>query len=126
MQFTSPGRFFASVAAAAMLGGLADAQTEDAAKVARGKSVYEEQRCSSCHSIGGVGNKRNPLDGVGGKLSEEDVRKWIVSPREMDPKVRKRPYDKLSADDLDALVAYMTSLKDETGGVESPLEPSQP
>jgi mono/diheme cytochrome c family protein len=81
------------------------------ADVARGKAVYAEQRCSACHSIAGAGNKRNPLDGVGSKLKEADIRKWIVAPREMNPKVRKRAFDKLSKADLDALVAYMLSLK---------------
>lgn len=88
--------------------GFAMAQT---AQIARGKQVYEARRCRVCHSIEGVGNKRSPLDGVGSRLSEDDVRKWIVAPGEMDPKVRKRAY-KLSKHDLEALVAYMMSLKE--------------
>ncbi len=86
-------------------------QTEDAAQIERGKQVYEARRCRVCHSIEGVGNIRSPLDGVGSRLSEDDVRKWIVAPGEMDPKVRKRP-TKLSKDDLEALVAYMMSLEE--------------
>ena len=66
----------------------------------------------------GKGNKTNPLDGVGAKLSADDIRKWIVSPVEMTKQTgsTKKPpmvakYDKLPAADLDALVAYMLSLK---------------
>jgi mono/diheme cytochrome c family protein len=84
---------------------------QDAATVARGKEVYQELRCQTCHAIAGAGNRRYPLDGVGAKLSEEQLRKWIVSPREMNPAVRKRSYDNVPADKLDALVAYLRSLK---------------
>src|SRR5689334_12279077 len=31
----------------------------------KGKEVYAAQKCSICHSIGGVGNKKGPLDKVG-------------------------------------------------------------
>ena len=56
------------------------AAEQDAAK---GQAVYTAQKCSVCHAIQGKGNKTNPLDGVGAKLSADDIRKWIVSPVEM-------------------------------------------
>lgn len=77
---------------------------------ARGAAVYEAQRCGTCHSVAGKGSQRSPLDGVGAKLNQDQLRKWVVAPREMDPKVRKRPY-KLSPEDLDALVAWLSTLK---------------
>lgn len=76
-----------------------------------GEKVYEEQRCRLCHSIAGEGNARNPLDGVGTRLDQAVIRKWIVAPKEMDPKVKKKAYDSLPADQLDALVEYLCSLK---------------
>lgn len=82
----------------------------DPALVPNGVKVYAAQRCAACHSIEGVGNKKYPLDGVADKLTVEQLRKWIVAPREMDPKVRKRAYDKLDPKDLEALVMYMRSL----------------
>lgn len=91
--------------------GASAARADDGTTIERGKAVYAEQRCSTCHAIAGTGNRRNPLDAVGSKLSPEDIRKWIVTPREMNPKVRKRAYDTLPANDLDALVAYLISLK---------------
>ncbi len=78
--------------------------------IERGKQVYRAQRCAVCHSIEGSGNRRNPLDGVGSKLSTDDIRKWIVSPKEMQPDIRKKSYD-LPPDDLTALIAYIESLK---------------
>lgn len=88
------------------------------ASVEKGKAVYAAQKCSMCHGIGGVGGKSSPLDGVGTKLSAAEIRAWIVTPKEMEKKTKstKKPpmpdrYSKLPAADLDALVAYMVSLK---------------
>lgn len=88
----------------------AAATAGDAELIARGKSVYAAQRCATCHAIGGAGNRRYPLDGVGARLSDEQLRAWIVAPRTMDPAVKKRAYDKLPTADVDALVAYLRSL----------------
>jgi mono/diheme cytochrome c family protein len=91
---------------------------QDEALIAKGKKVYDAQKCSMCHSIAGKGGKQSPLDGVGSKLSAEEIRQWIVDPIVMAKKVNstKKPpmakkYDKLPAGDIDALVAYMQSLK---------------
>lgn len=75
-------------------------------KIARGRAVYVEQRCRTCHSIGGEGNTRSPLDDVGARLTETEIRQWIVAPKEMNPTVAKRGY-RLPEEDLDALVAYL-------------------
>jgi mono/diheme cytochrome c family protein len=79
--------------------------------VVRGKEVYRRQRCRVCHSIEGEGNRRYPLDGVASRLNDGDLRKWIVAPQEMAPRVRKQAYDKLPEADLAALVAYLKTLK---------------
>lgn len=44
-------------------------------------------------------------DGVGGRLTEKEIRLRIVAPKEMNPAVAKRGYQ-LSEEDLNALVAY--------------------
>jgi len=96
------------------------AQAPDPAKVAAGQKIYAAQKCSTCHSIKGVGNKAHPLDGVGAKLSEADMRKWFTNTAEMEAKLPKKPSlsmanfmksKKLSDADIDALTAYMMSLK---------------
>ena len=96
--------------------GIATAQ--DAALVKKGQDVYTAQKCSVCHGIAGKGSKASPLDGVGAKLSADDIRLWIVNPKEATAKAKstKKPpmpakYGTLAAADLDALVAYMQSLK---------------
>jgi mono/diheme cytochrome c family protein len=85
-------------------------------QIAAGAKVYAAQKCQICHSIGGVGNKKGPLDGVGTKLSVEQIREWIVDPMAAAKKVNStvkpvmKAY-KLAPADLDALVAYMKSLE---------------
>lgn len=83
--------------------------------VARGKEVYRQQRCRVCHSVEGDGNRRWPLDGVGSRLDDDALRKWIVAPQEMQPGVRKRAYDRLLPADLEALIAYLKTLKQANG-----------
>ena len=83
----------------------------------RGMKVYADQKCSLCHAVAGKGNAKGALDAVGSKLTADEIRKWIVSPAEMTKvaKAERKPpmkaYASLSKEDLDALVAYMLSLK---------------
>ena len=83
----------------------------------RGSKVYADQKCSLCHSIAGKGNPKGPLDTVGAKLKLEEIRQWIVTPAKMAAaaKAERKPamkaYPSLPKDDLDALVAYLASLK---------------
>ena len=86
------------------------------ANIARGQQVYADQKCGLCHSIGDKGNKKGPLDGVGGKLSAADIRLWMTDARGMTAKTKatRKPDMKsytLPKEDLEALVAYMLSLK---------------
>jgi mono/diheme cytochrome c family protein len=76
----------------------------------RGRGVYQEQRCSACHSIAGEGSPRYPLDGVGSRLSEEEIRLWIVDPQQIRPRVRKPAYDDLPEEQVAALVHFMATL----------------
>lgn len=107
------------VVAMMLFGGLA-AQTvvaQDKAAIDQGVKVYAAQKCMVCHAIDGQGVKKGPLDGVGTKLTQEEIRQWIVNAPEMTAKTnatRKPPmksYASLPKADVDALVAYMASLK---------------
>ena len=94
------------------------AAEQDDAKVKKGQEVYAAQKCQVCHAIAGKGGKQSPLDGVGKKLSADEIKLWITNPTEAAAKAKstKKPpmpakYGTLPAADLDALVAYMVSLK---------------
>ena len=95
-----------------------NASAQDAAAAKRGQALYNAQKCQTCHAIAGKGSKTNPLDGVGAKLSPDEARQWIVNPTDMAAKSKsqKKPpmpnkYNSLPQADIDALVAYMQSLK---------------
>jgi mono/diheme cytochrome c family protein len=120
-------RVFASALAVALLpgfgmtkwlqaGGAAGAVGQDAARIELGMQVYEAQRCALCHSVADQGNKKGPLDGVGDRLSADEIEQWIVNPTEMAAKTnakRKPPmkvYSNLPEEDLEALVSYMLSV----------------
>lgn len=91
---------------------------QDAAK---GKQVYDAAtpKCKVCHSVAGEGNAKGSLDGVGGKLKADEIKAWMRTPKEMAEKAkaeRKPPMpayskEKLSDADMDALAAYLLSLK---------------
>lgn len=78
--------------------------------VARGQQVYQAQRCFGCHAIAGQGSPRYPLDGVGSRLTPEELRLWVVAPQQIRPGVRKPAFDDLPEDDVVALVRFMETL----------------
>ncbi len=78
--------------------------------------MYDANKCITCHAIDGKGMKKCPLDGIGTKLSADDIKKCIATPAEIEAKQAvKQPLKmkafKLAPADLDALGAYLGSLK---------------
>jgi mono/diheme cytochrome c family protein len=96
------------------IAGAATAAAQDA-KV-QGEKVFADQKCALCHSIGGKGNSKGPLDQVGGKLSADDIRAWLTDAKGMTAKTKatRKPEMKeytLSKADVDVLVAYLSGMK---------------
>ena len=90
---------------------------DDAKTIAAGRRIYAGKKCAECHQIAGHGNSRFPLDGVGARLSAEDLRRWFTHTREMENAQPKRPAIRMSSRryrfsdaELDALVAYLQTL----------------
>jgi len=116
MANPTKGWMAGTIALAALLAA-GEAYAQDKAKVEHGMKVYAAQKCSVCHSIAGKGAKKGPLDEVGSKLSEADIREWIVNAPAMTKKTNatRKPvmkdYSKLPKDDVDGLVAYLMTLK---------------
>jgi mono/diheme cytochrome c family protein len=106
-------RVIALAAAFALVASVSSAQ----GTVEKGKQVYTAQKCAVCHSIGSTGNKKGPLDDVGSKLSADEIHSWIVDAPAMatkgkaDRKPPMKAYATLAKDDVDALVAYLQTLK---------------
>ena len=68
---TTHGLFITAIAVALVAGVPRVAGAQDAK---HGEQVYAAQKCSVCHSVAGKGGKSSPLDGVGAKLSADDIR----------------------------------------------------
>ena len=82
----------------------------------QGEKVFADQKCTLCHSVGDKGNKKGALDGVATKLKADDIRQWLVDAKGMTAKTKatRKPEMKaytLGKDDVDALVAYLSTLK---------------
>jgi mono/diheme cytochrome c family protein len=100
--------------------GAVGAGTARGQDVAKGKEVYASAtpKCKMCHSIGGEGNAKGSLDDAA-KQTPADLKAWMRTPKEMATKAKadRKPAmpvygpDKISDPDLDALVAYLSTLK---------------
>lgn len=114
---SAPFLFAIAIAAGPAAASRAGATTQDKGQIERGMKVYVDQKCSVCHAIAGKGNAKGPLDDVGSRLTADQIREWMVNPAEMtkQTKAERKPpmraYPNLPKADLDALVAYMLSLK---------------
>ncbi len=101
--------------------------------VARGKEVFTSAGCSGCHNITGAKTVGPVLGNVGNVASAETIRKKIVEPAaymsegfetEYNSHIMPATYgSQLSKEDLDALVAYLSSLKDTTADTPRLLDP---
>jgi cbb3-type cytochrome oxidase cytochrome c subunit len=107
----------------AMAGSALAAQSPDPKLAATGKKLYVTYKCDKCHTIAGRGTKKpdGALDDVGTKVSVADLKKWLVSPAEMEAKLKNPPKgtDAMSnalktkgiePGEIDALVAYLQTL----------------
>jgi len=105
-----------------------------ASAVERGHAVFEKFGCAACHGIGGVGGRRNWNAGLGEEVPPllyvkayygndvESLKRLIRIGRQPVPRAQTtRPQpglympswkDRISEEDLDALVAYLFSLSE--------------
>lgn len=99
--------------------------TQTASHAAAGRAVYDKLGCSRCHSIAGQGNPRAPLDGVGQRLTPQELRDWIIAAENVRPYLpapiatMKQSYASMPEEELQALLDYLASLKVTGGDAES-------
>ncbi len=90
---------------------------QDTASAAAGEKLFTAQRCTMCHAVAGKGNAKGALDDVGTRLSDEDLRQWLINPKVMIEKTKatRKPampsYAKLTKEEVDSLVAYLKTLE---------------
>ena len=94
----------------------ASAASAAAQDATQGEKVFAAQKCGLCHSFAGKGNPKGPLEEAVAKLSAADIRAWITDAKGMTAKTNatRKPAMKefaLPKEDVDALVAYLSSIK---------------
>lgn len=104
------------LAAAVTVFGFAAPASAQNAKADQGAAVFAAQKCTMCHSVNGKGNPKGALDRISAKNKAEHIKQWLQDPEGMRAKTNAtrtpamKPV-KLSADQIEALVAYITSAK---------------
>ena len=84
------------------------------AKAQQGAALFASQKCTMCHSIAGKGNPKGSLDKIAAKDKAAHITQWLADPEGMRAKTNAtrtpamKPI-KLTPDQIDALVAYITS-----------------
>jgi mono/diheme cytochrome c family protein len=101
------------IAAAVLVFGVAS--LAKAADVEKGKAVFNggtTPKCTACHT-----DAKNPLAKTGAENTADELKAWVRTPKEMIAKKGKKgmmpafPAEKISDADLDALVAYLGTMK---------------
>lgn len=96
-------------------------QGPDPKLAATGRKLYATYKCDRCHQIAGRGSKKGPLDDVGTRLSAAEIKQWLVSPAEMEAKLKEPPKGtesmanalrtkKIEPGEIDAITAYLQTL----------------
>ncbi len=82
---------------------------------AAGRAVYEKLGCEGCHSIGGQGNPRIPLDGVGLHRTPKELRDWVVAADSVRSQLSasvvrmKQSYASMPEEELKVLLDYLAN-----------------
>jgi mono/diheme cytochrome c family protein len=101
---------------AIVLAAVAHPASAQDAKAQQGAALFTAQKCTMCHSVAGKGNPKGPLDNITAKNKAEHIRAWVTDPEGMRAKTNAtrtpamKPV-KLSPEQVDALVAYLTSVQ---------------
>ncbi len=102
--------------------------------VALGKDQWELQECYNCHKLYGQGGKkRGPeMDNIGNLMTAEQLKEKILYPKSWKAEGFDKDYDKgkmpdkykdlMFPQEIDALVAFLVSLKDESVKTPKPIK----
>ncbi len=81
------------------------------ALIERGRTIYADQGCHGCHTMGAAGTPiASDLSHIGAKYSERDLGDWLRDPSMQKPTAHM-PKIELTAADVEALAAYLASLR---------------
>jgi cytochrome c2 len=95
----------------ALIAFMSTASLVAAGDAAKGARIYDAQKCSLCHKVAAKGGTMGPdLSGVGSKHDAAWFAKYLPDPKSVVAQ-SKMPPTKVSAKDLDDLIAYLGTLK---------------
>ncbi|MCP3176785.1 cytochrome c [Desulfuromonas sp. KJ2020] len=76
------------------------------------RRLINAQGCKGCHSLEGSGGNRGPaLDGVGRRLTADQIERQLLNPKARNPDSIMPRMTHLSAENLKALVDFLSSRK---------------
>ncbi|HXE97133.1 MAG TPA: cytochrome c [Dongiaceae bacterium] len=82
------------------------------AGVSPGAAVFQSKGCMNCHSLHGTGGKFGPpLDTIGQKLTEEQIKRYVHDPRSVNTKALMPPQKELSDRELEEVAKFLGNLK---------------
>jgi mono/diheme cytochrome c family protein len=102
--------------------------------IARGKDQYDLQECYNCHKLFGQGGKkRGPvLDNIGNLMTPEQLKEKIIDPKSWKAEGFDKQYEKgkmpdkykdlMFPQEIDALVAFLATLKDPSVDTPKPIK----
>jgi len=108
-----PGRWIMGLvlAASGFVITVVDWAHADTQQTTMGEKIYAEKQCTICHAIQGKGGKLGPeLTDVGAKRDAKWLKTFMRDPKAVLPKAKMLPFHG-NAEELEALVAYLSSLK---------------
>jgi cytochrome c oxidase subunit 2 len=89
----------------------AGAEAQDSPLVARGQSVFKDQGCYGCHTVGKTGTPiATDLSRIGTKHDQAYLGAWLRDPAQQKPR-QHMPKLKLTESEVQALTAYLGSLR---------------
>jgi mono/diheme cytochrome c family protein len=104
MKIFSVGVVLLAVASATVT-----AHAQDDGLPGRGRMLFHDQGCATCHTVGALGPPRAPdLSHVGSEYSAEYLRSWLNDPASRRPWAHM-PKPQLTWPEIEALAEYLAS-----------------
>ncbi|MEW6719812.1 MAG: c-type cytochrome [Thermodesulfobacteriota bacterium] len=81
--------------------------------VSPGAAVFQTKGCMNCHSLRGTGGTVGPkLDGIGGGMTEEQIRAYVRDPKSVEPTATMPAQkDNLTERELEEVARFLSTLK---------------